>query len=88
MIIPKTYQTITSLRDKILFVFTKLEKASADEVAMEIMELDGISSEDGVSEITLEVNNEIKQLCEEGVIHKIKEHRQKVRYTLINGNGI
>lgn len=76
------YDSSYSLRDKILYVLSVMEKASANEVAMEITELEDISTEEGVAEVTIEVENGINKLCDEGVVHKPKEHRQKVRYVL------
>jgi hypothetical protein len=59
-----------------------MEKASPHEVAAEIMELDEISTEDGVEDISIDIENELDRMCEEGILNKIKEHRQKNRYTL------
>ena len=81
MITPDKYDAARSLKEKILFVLSKLQKASADEVAMEVMELDGISTEDGVGDITKDINDELHKMLEEGEVEKIKkDHREKVRY--------
>jgi hypothetical protein len=82
MHVPDKYADSLSLTDKILFVLSVIQKGSADEVAMEIMELQGTSSEDGVADLTDETANELDRLCEEGVITRVKEHRQKVRFAL------
>ena len=76
------YYSTSSVREKILYVVSTLEKASTDEIAMEIMELDGISTEECVAENTIEIENEVNKLCDDGVLNKLKEHRQKVRYVL------
>lgn len=76
------YDPSRSLREKILYVLSTMKKASAGEAALEIMELDGVSSEDGVADITHDIDEEMKKLCHEGVVDKLKEHRQKVRYTV------
>jgi hypothetical protein len=76
------YDPSHSLREKILYVLSTMEKGSAGEVAQEVMELDGVSSEDGVADITHDIDEELKKLCHEGVVDKLKEHRQKVRYVL------
>lgn len=83
MKLPEHFSDDLSLRDRILFVLTKLQKGSADEVAMEIMELQGISTEDGVADLTEETKQELIKLNNEGVIKKVKDHRQKSRYSLI-----
>lgn len=86
MPIVEKYDPSTSLRDKILFVLSMMEKASPQEVASEIMELDGISSEEGVADITLDIEKELEKMLEEETINKLKEHRQKIRYVM-NGNA-
>jgi hypothetical protein len=81
MAIPDKYDGAKSLKEKILYVLSKLEKGSADEVAMEVMELDGISTEDGVGDITKDINDELHKMLEEGEVERIKkDHREKVRY--------
>jgi hypothetical protein len=82
MHVPDKYADSLSLTDKILFVLSVIQKGSADEVAIETMELQGTSSEDGVADLTDETANELDRLCEEGVITRVKEHRQKVRFAL------
>ena len=71
-----------SLLDKVKHVLSILSKGSPDEVAMEIMERQGIAAEDGVAELTVETTELLEKLCEEGVVVKVKEPRQKVRYRL------
>ena len=76
------YNSTSSVREKILYVLSTLEKASIDEMSMEIMELDGIATEEGVADTTIEIENEVNRLCHDGIVNKLKEHRQKVRYVL------
>ena len=76
-----------TLEDKVKHVLSILKKGSPDEVAMEIMERQGIAAEEGVAELTIETTELMERLCDEGVIEKIKEPRQKVRYRLKAGNG-
>ncbi|MCU7551618.1 hypothetical protein OCK74_21035 [Chitinophagaceae bacterium LB-8] len=70
------------LQDKVIHVLSILRKGSPDEVAMEIMERQGIAAEDGVAELTLETAELLETLLEEGVVTKVKDRRQKVRYSL------
>lgn len=71
-----------NLQDKVKHVLSILKKGSADEVAMEIMEIQGIAAEESVAELTIETTELLEKLCEEGVVVKVKEPRQKVRYML------
>jgi flagellar basal body-associated protein FliL len=76
------YDSSLPLREKVLYVLSILKKESINELSVEIMELDGLSTEEGVSELTIEIEREINRLHEEGVVTKVKEHRQKTRYIL------
>lgn len=76
------YNPSGSLREKILYVLSTMKKGSAGEVALEVMELDGVSSEDGVADMATDTSEELKKLWHEGVVDKLREHRQRVRYTL------
>lgn len=78
----KKYFPGLSLRDRIIYVLSVLKKPTPDEVAMEIMELQGVSTEDGVSDLVKDTKDELKKLCEQGVVLKIKERRQKTAYML------
>jgi hypothetical protein len=76
------YDSSMPMKEKILYVLSTIEKGSTSEIAAEIIELDGICTEDGVAEITVEIETEINKLWQENVINKLKEHRQKVRYAV------
>ena len=71
-----------TFREHVLHVLSVLKKGSAGEVAMELMELKGVSSEEGVAELTIETEQELDKLCEMGTVEVVKEHREKNRYTL------
>lgn len=58
MVIPEHFKNELSLREQILFVLSILKKATADEMTMELMELEGIATEEGVANLTIEVKNE------------------------------
>jgi hypothetical protein len=86
MNLPEHFNENLSFRERILYVLRKLHKASADEVAMEIMELQGISTEDGVADLTEDTKEELSKLNNEGIVTKVKDHRQKLRYSLMVEN--
>jgi hypothetical protein len=79
---PEHFAEAGSLREKILYVLSVMHKGSAGEVATELVELQGIASEEGVAETTVDVENELEKMREEGVVVEVKEHRQKKRYSL------
>jgi hypothetical protein len=81
--IPQHFTEATTLREKVLYVLSVLQKASADEVAMEIMELQGVASEEGVANLTVDVGEELQRMMDEGLVTAIKEHRQKKRFGLV-----
>lgn len=70
------------LQDRIMQVLSLMKKGSPNEIAIELMELQGISTEEGVEELAVETEEELEKLCEAGVVERIKEHRQKTRYRL------
>jgi hemerythrin len=80
--IPEHFAEANSLRDQILYVLTVMHKGSAHEVAAEVIELKGIASEDEVEDVTVSIEKELEELCAEGVVAELREHRQKKRYTL------
>lgn len=69
-----------TLVEKIKHVLAILKKGSPDEIAMEIMEIQGVAAEESVGELTVETTELLEKLCAEGVVARIKEPRQKVRY--------
>jgi DNA-binding PadR family transcriptional regulator len=80
--IAKHFSEASSIRDKILYVLSLMHKGSAAEIAAEIVELQGIASEEEVAEIAITIEQELEKLCEEGVVNELREHRQKKRYLL------
>lgn len=76
------YTEAKTLREKIVYLLTVMKKGSAPELAMEVAEMEGISSEEGLADLTISIGQELHKLCEEGIVFKLKEHRQKLRYTL------
>lgn len=79
---PNKYAAAKSLGEKILYLLSIMEKGAAPELAMEVAEMDGISSEEGLADLTLSIEQELEKLCHDGLLHQVKEHRQKVRYAL------
>lgn len=86
MAIPGKYSPDLSLGNRIMYIISVLKKPTADEVAMELMELQGISTEESVSELRRDTEQELKNLCNAGTIIKVKEHHQKTTYILPAGS--
>ena len=82
MTIPDKFSDKLSFSEQVLYTLSVLKKGAAGEVAMELMELKGVASEEGVAELTIETEQELDRLCTQGVVHLLKEKRQKNRYTL------
>jgi hypothetical protein len=59
-----------------------LKKATADEVAMEIMELHGTTTEESVAELTITTTDALKQMQHEGLLKMETESDKQTRYTL------
>lgn len=71
-----------SLKDKVLDVLALLKKATLDEVASEIIELQGIATEEGVADITIEIQEQLNKLHNDGEITMVTEHDKQTRYSL------
>ena len=84
--IPQSFAQAQSIRDKILYTLSVMHKGSAEEIATEIVELQGIASEEGVADTTQDVEMELAKLRDEGRVEVVKEHRQKKRYALTEKN--
>lgn len=82
MFVAMNYEKNLSLKEKTLYVLSLLKKASIDEVATEIIELDGISTEDGVREITIEIEEQLNKLHEVREVIMVTEHDKKKKYSL------
>lgn len=74
-----------TLENLILKSLSHMKRGSADEIAMEIMEIRGISSEEGVAELIIETKRELGKMEEMKLVEKIKPHGEKSRYILCNG---
>jgi hypothetical protein len=70
------------MNEKIIFVLSLFEKATADQVAMEIAELQGIASEESMAELTIAVNEALHQMQHEGVLKMETAPDKLVRYSL------
>ena len=86
MNIPAHYSDSLSLREQSLYVLSIMHKGAASEIAAELMELRGVSSEDGVADLTREIGRELEKLEHEGIVEVIHEHREKRRFVL-RGEG-
>ena len=84
--IPQHFDETQTVREKILYTLSLLHKGSAEEIASEIAELQGLASEEGVAEMNVAVEKEIEKLLDESKVEVVKEHRQKKRYALAQKN--
>ena len=77
--IPSDYTIARSLQEKTVYAISLLRKASAEEVATEIAELQGVASEDGLSDLLGVSEEDMGKLMTDGMVVRIKEHRQKTQ---------
>lgn len=82
MNILQNFSNNLSLQQKALSVLSLLKKATADEVAMEIMELQGSASEEGVAELTIATTEALNKMQHEGLLKMETESDKKIRYSL------
>ena len=84
--IPQHFDEKQTLSEKIVYTLSLMHKGSAEEIAAEIAELQGIASEEGIAEINIAVEKEVEKLQEGGTLEVVKEHRQKKRFALAGKN--
>ncbi len=77
-----TYSQDFPLKQKILYVLSILKKATADEIAMEIMELDGIATEDGVADLARDTKEALDKMQIEHTIKKNSSTDKQAYYFL------
>lgn len=82
--IPPHYSASLSFEQQLLYVLSQMKKGSAGEIAAELMELQGVSSEDGVADLTVQTEKELDKLCAKEKVNVVKERHQKKRYQLRN----
>lgn len=82
MLIPQKFSQQLTLKEQIVYVLSLLPSATADEVAMELMELKGTASKDGVADLTHDVEQALKKLHEEQVLKVVVKEDKRVHYLL------
>ncbi|MES2648129.1 MAG: hypothetical protein V4717_14725 [Bacteroidota bacterium] len=72
----------TSLRRLIYKTLELINLGSADEIAMQMAEQQGISSEQGLADITIDVTEQLNKMAQENQVQIVKDARTKNRYSL------
>jgi len=76
-----SYPNNAPLKDRVLSVISLLEEPTVGEIAAEIVELQGIASEEAIAECTLNIEEALKQLIEAGAVERYSDN-EKVRYKI------
>ncbi len=80
MNVPDSYSGNLSLNEKVLYVLSLLSKATADEIAMEIMELQGTAAEEGVAELNIETIEALNHLHQQGLVKMETQSNKQIYY--------
>jgi len=88
MPVPEHFSSQLSLQQQMIYVLSLQEKGTPEEIAMELMELRGIASEDRVADLTTAIENELQKMEKEGLVTAEKEKGQPVRYRFQNINNL
>ena len=75
------YPSNAPLKDRVHSIISLLEEPAVYEITAEILELQGIASEEGVAECTLNIEEALKQLIEAGAVEKYFDNG-KMRYKI------
>ena len=81
----ESFSECFSWPSKISFVLFSIREGTAEEIAAEIVELEGVASEDGVSEIQHTVKEMLEKLYALGKITRREESGTR-KYSLIPNN--
>jgi hypothetical protein len=82
MKIPEHFSDELSFEEQLLYVLSVLKKGSANEIAIELMELKGVSSEEEVADLTVHTERELEKLQAERRVKALKEGHEKKRYVI------
>jgi hypothetical protein len=82
MNLPPGFSNQLSLDEKVLYVLSLLKRATADEVAMEIMELQGTTTEEGVAELTISTAESLHHLQQQGLLTMETGSDKQIRFWL------
>jgi len=80
--VPQHYSQELSFEQQLLYVLSRMKIGSAAEIAIELMELQGVSSEDGVADLTLHTEKQLEKLCAEEQLDVVREKHEKKRYKI------
>lgn len=83
---PQHFSDSLSLSEQILYALATLKEATADTIVTELMELRGIATEDGLEDLTIEINKELEKLVEAGRIRKECSQNESVYAFLAQPN--
>ena len=83
---PQHFSDSLSLSEQILYALATLKEATADTIVTELMELRGIATEDGLEDLTIDINKELEKLFEAGRIKKESSQNESVYAFLAQPN--
>jgi hypothetical protein len=82
--IRQRYPSLLSFKEQLLYVLSQLKKALAGEIAIELMKLQGVSTEKGVADLTIHTEKQLERLCADGRIETVGERHERKRYKINN----
>lgn len=88
MTVPQHFSSQLSLQQQVVYVLSLQKKGTPEEIAMELIELRGIASEDHVANLTTAIENELQKMEKEGLATTEEEKDQPVRYRLPNSKSL
>lgn len=74
--------TDLGFQEKIIHALTMIKMGSAEEIASQIVELEGITSEEGVAEVVIAVREGAEKLAEAGDLEVVRNKHASKRYVL------
>ena len=84
---PFTTEDKSVTAEKVMYILSLKETASADEIATEIMEIQGLSTEGEVADTKITVEHLLRQLRDEGKIWIVSDAGEEMRFALVAGES-
>lgn len=85
--IPQHFSAELSLQHQVLFVLSLLKEASVDDITAELIELRGVATEGAVLNLTIEAEDQLEKMHNDGIVKQITEP-DKITHFILKPNKL
>jgi hypothetical protein len=80
--IANKFSEALSFEEQILYVLSIIKKGSANEIAIELIELKAVAAEEEVADITMHTERSLEKLLKENKVKLLKENHERKRFII------